>query len=175
MRVLYRSFTPSIIPTKQDSAGMSAKISIIDALPHHVSALKYNLRDEDNSEILRLGESIQHALWYSYKNSVYRKTVMIDNAPVAMFGCLGVLLGGKAQPWLLTSSEVKKVSPLKFCRIYQEEVENMLVMFPVLENLVDAQYVAAIRLLEIVGFSVGESEPLGYDGSMFRKFRIERY
>ena len=124
--------------------------------------------------MLNLGASIQHALWYGYKNSFYRRTALIDGVPVAIWGVCGVLLGGKGLPWLLTSPGVHQVSPLKFARIYQEEVKKMLDLFPLLENLVDAEYVAAIRLLEICGFSIGESEPLGYNGTMYKRFWIGR-
>ncbi len=174
VRVLYRNFTPSIVSDEQKGV-MSPEISIVDALPEHVSVLKSNLREEDKREVMGLGVSIQQSLWYGYKNSVYRKTALIDSIPVAMWGLCGVLLGGKGLPWLLTSPDVTRLSPLKFARIYQEEVKKMLSMFPILENLVDAEYAAAVRLLDIVGFSIGESEPLGYDGAMYKKFRIERH
>lgn len=174
MKVLYRNFTPSLIPTKQEGSSMSPEIDIVDSLPWHVSALKSNLREEDANEVLRFGASIQHTLWRGYRDSVYRKTALIDGKPAAMFGCVGVLLGGKAQIWLLTTPDIYKISPLRFTRTYQEEVKKMLGMFPRLENYVDAKYAAAIRLLEIVGFSIGESEPLGYNDAMFRKFWIGR-
>lgn len=173
MKVLYRNFTPELVSYDAGGTPMP-EIAIVDAEPWHVSALKANLREEDKAEVLGLGVSIQQSLWYGFKNSVYRKTALIEDKPVAMWGICGVLLGSKALPWLLTSPDVYKVSPLRFTRIYQEEVKKMLGMFPVLENLVDAEYAAAIRLLDIIGFSIGESEPLGYNGAMYRKFRIER-
>ena len=148
MRVLYRNFVPELVSYESEGTVMALEINIVDSLPWHVSELKSNLREQDKNEVLGLGVSIQHALWYGYKNSVYRKTALIDGVPVAMFGVCGVLLGSKGLPWLLTSSDVNKVSPLKFARIYQEEVKKMLAIFPVLENLVDAEYTAAIRLLD---------------------------
>lgn len=151
---------------------MAAEISIVDALPHHVSALKANLRDEDANEILGLGVSIQHSLWYGYKYSVYRKTALIDGVPVAMFGCIGALLGTRAEIWLLTSPDIYKVSSLRFSRTYQAEVHKMLKIFHYLENKVDARYDAAIRLLDITGFNIDDPEPVGVDGAMYRHFWI---
>jgi len=66
-------------------------------------------------------------------------------------------LGQVGTPWLLTSDAVKNISPLKFTRIYQQEVGKMKRLFPVLENYVDAEYNGAIRLLKIVGFELGEA------------------
>jgi hypothetical protein len=171
MKVLYRNFTPELV--SYESGGMPMpEISIIDSLPWHVSALKANLREEDKTEVLGLGMSIQQSIWYGYKHSGYRKTAFIDGAPVAMWGTIGVLLGGKAQLWLLTSPGVYKVSPLRFARVYQSEVQNMLKTFTLLENYVDARYDAAIRLLDITGFTIGDPEPTGVDGAMYRHFWI---
>ena len=41
-------------------------------------------------------------------------------------------------------------------------------------NIVDANYTAAIRLLDIVGFELGEPEPMGIHGKPFRRFEMER-
>lgn len=172
VKVLYRNFTPVLVSKEQEGAPMAPEISITDAMPWHVSALKANLREEDANEVLGIGVSIQQSLWYGYKNSVYRKTALIDNIPVAIWGAQGTLLGSSAQIWLLTSPGVYKLSPLRFARIYQAEVHKMLKIFPLLENSVDVRYDAAIRLLDITGFEIGEPEPTGVDGAMYRRFWI---
>lgn len=153
---------------------MAPEVTIIDSLPEHVAVLKSNLRAEDANEILRFGVSIQHALWRGYRQSVYRKTALIDGVPVAMWGCCGIMLGNKSQVWLLTTVDVHKISPLRFVRIYQDEVYKMLKLFPMLENYALAEYDAAIRLLDICGFSMDKPEPMGTHGAMHRKFWIER-
>lgn len=146
-------------------------VTIVDAIGPHTISLKDNLRTQDADEILRFGITVQHALWQSYKTSVIRKTALIDGRVAAMWGVAGVFMGRVGVPWLLTSPEVKKVSPLRFCRIYQIEVMNMLKLFPRLENYVAMEYTAAIRLLEIIGFTVESPQKLG--NGMFCKFWIE--
>jgi len=84
---------------------------------------------------------------------------------------MGVAMGNNALPWLLTAPCVKKISPLRFARIYQEEVISMLKIFKTLENYVDEEYSSAIRLLEIIGFILDEPQKIGV--GMFRKFRME--
>lgn len=147
-------------------------INIAPSEPWDVSKLRNNLRPEDENEILRFGVSIQYALWRSYRRALIRKTAFIDGQIAAMWGCGGTFLGNKGMVWLMTTPEVKKVSPLKFTRIYQEEVNNMLKMFKRLENYVDAEYDCAIRLLDIIGFTIEEPQKIGL--GMYRKFWIER-
>lgn len=150
-------------------------IPIINIVPSEscdVSNLRNNLRIEDANEILRFGVSIQYALWKSYRRAIIRKTAFIDGQIAAMWGCDGTFLGNKGRVWLMTTPEVKKISPLKFSRIYQEEVKNMLKTFKRLENYVDAQYDSAIRLLDIIGFNIEEPQRIGC--GMYRKFWIER-
>jgi len=174
MKILYRNFSPELVFHERKGVSMAPEITIVDSLPEHVGALKSNLRREDANEILRFGVSIQHALWRGYRGSIYRKTAFIDGIPAAMWGVCGALLGGKGQVWLMTTPDVYKVSPLKFARIYQEETRKMLRLFPLLENYALAEYDAAIRLLDICGFSMGEPEPMGINRALHRKFWIER-
>ena len=145
-------------------------VSIVPTVPAHIAALKRNLRQEDADEILRFGLSVQHALWYSYRRSLIRKTALIDGVVAACWGTSGVFMGNAGTPWLITSPEIKRVSPLRVAREYQKEVAEMLNIFPRLENYVDSSYSAAIRLLEIVGFTIEEPETLR--GSNVRKFWI---
>ncbi len=149
-------------------------VSIVPTIPAHINALKANLRPEDAAEILRFGVTIQKALWYSYKHSLIRKSALIDGEVVACWGIHGTFMGNTGQPWLMTTPGVKKVSPLKFARIYQQEVMEMLKLFPRLVNYVDSEYASAIRLLEIIGFTVEEPQKMGTEGGLYRKFRLER-
>ncbi len=143
-------------------------ITIVPTTPSHIAELKSNLRPEDADEILRFGVTIQRALWYSYKHSLIKKTALIDGKVAACWGVTGTFMGKNGVPWLMTTSEVKRVSPLKFVRIYQEEVHSMLKLFTGLENYVDAEYSSAIRLLEIIGFTLEEPQKVGT--GMYCKF-----
>lgn len=174
MKIIYRNFVPVLVSQDQIRESMVPKIEITDALPVHVEYMKSNLRKDDANEILRLGMTIQHSLWRGYRESVYRKTALVDGIPSAMWGVQGSLLGSKGRIWLMTSPEVYKVSPLCFARLYQEEVHKMLKIFQRLENFVDSSYTAAIRLLDITGFNIGDPEPIGVNGAMYRRFWIGR-
>ncbi len=174
MRVLYRTAIPEIVLIDRRGDSMSPEITIVDSTPEHVGALKSNLRAEDANEILRFGVTIQQALWRSYRDSIIRKSIFVDGKIAAMYGCSGVLLGNTGVIWLLTTNEVNKVSPLRFARIYQEQVQKTLKIFPTLFNYVDASYRGAIRLLENTGFIVYDAEKLGDNGALFRRFEIQK-
>jgi hypothetical protein len=158
--------------TDDGKAMQSPSVNIVETIPSHIAYLKTNLRAEDEAEILRFGVTVPHALWHSYKYSLIRKTALIDGVIAACWGIHGGLLGSKAQPWLLTTSTVRKVSPLKFVQIYQKEVAEMLKIFQRLENMVDSEYTAAVRLLEIIGFTVEKPEKI--NNGMYRKFWMEK-
>lgn len=148
------------------------EVTLVPAAPAHVRELRETIRDSDKREIEGYGFSCSKMLWRSYKGGLMNTTGLVDGKVAAMWGVGGSYMGETGQPWLLTSEEVNKISPLKFARIYQKEVMKMRKLFPHLENYVSADYEAAIRLLDIVGFSLGEPQKIG--SGMFRKFQMGR-
>ncbi len=148
-------------------------IEIVPTTPQHLRDLAINLRAEDKAEILAFGLTPEQALWRAFKSAVIKKTAFIDGQISAVWGCIGVFIGHTGRPFLLTTPQVYKVSPLKFARIYLSEVKEMLTIYEKLSSIVDAEYASAIRLLNIVGFDVEEPEPMGRDKKMFRKFSME--
>ncbi len=156
------------------NANTVPKIEIVPTEPWHIGELRGSLQAADAAEILRFGISIKEAAWGTYRKSVIRKTALIDGKVAACWGASGTLLGNNGVPWLLTSVEVTRISPLKFVTIYQQEVYAMLKRFHRLENYVDARHEAAIRVLDIIGFTVEEPVSYGFFHEQYRKFWIGR-
>jgi hypothetical protein len=154
----------------QDHVASQPEIIIIPTVPAHLREMAGILRPEDEQEIVSFGLTPKKALWQSYRHSVLRKTAFIDGKLAALWGCSGTLLSDNGRPWLMTTPEVKRISPLKFTRIYQQEALAMLEMFGQLCNFVETSYTEAIRLLEISGFTVEPPESLGPNGESFRVF-----
>lgn len=150
------------------------EIRIEETTAAHVRQLGDRLRPEDLREVEAFGFPTNKALWRTFKGGIMRRTVFIDGELAACWGCGGVPLSAEGRPWLLTTAVADKISPLKFVRIYQEEVFKMLQVFPKLVNWCDARYDKAMRLLDIIGFRIGEPEPLGMNGVLFRKFELSR-
>lgn len=160
----------AILISSEDIEPRVPVIEIMETLPSHIRAIK--LRHEDEEECLSFGISPMRALWASYRYGIFRKTYFVNGEIAAVSGCSGDLLGNEAQPYLLTSEAVMNISPLKLARIYQKEVYNFLSVFPILSNWVDSRYSSAVRLLEIIGFTIGAAKP--YGNGVFRQFRMEK-
>lgn len=147
-------------------------IEIIASTSAHVRELMGTIRPDDRRELEAWGFTCGRGLWRSYKHGLMNHTATIDGKVAAMWGVGGIYMGTVGQPWLLTSLEVKKMSPLKFAKIYQREVKKMLKVFKYLENYVLSDYNEAVRLLQIVGFKIGDPEPAGSKGELFCKFSM---
>lgn len=163
----------SLKVSNEDIKISSPIIEIVPTTPEHLRELAKTLRPEDEAEILAFGLTPEKALWRAFKSATIRKTAFIDGRIAAMWGCIGTFMGHTGRPFLLTSSEVHKISPLKFARIYLAEVKEMLTSYDKLSSIVDANHSAAIRLLGIVGFELSEPEEMGGYKKMFRRFSME--
>lgn len=162
----------ALVIENKDYVRDAPAITIAPTVAAHIRELQGTIRDEDRREIEIYGFSCAKGLWRSYKVGLMNRTALVNGKVAACWGCGGTYMGSTGQPWLLTSYEAELVSPLKFARIYQQEVFKMLELFPVLENYVAADYEKAARLLEIIGFTLGPPEILG--AGLYRKFTLER-
>src|SRR4051812_31279454 len=102
-----------------------------------------------------------------------RRTAFVDGEIAAMWGLGGVMLSDEGTPWLMTTPVVERV-PVSFVRIGRAQVAEMLSRRSRLANVVQASYLGACRLLEVLGFTLDEPIPLGPHGVPFRKFSMTR-
>lgn len=150
---------------------MKPIIQIVNMTKAHIIELADTMRDEDAHEAYSLGSTPLQLLQESYSNSLIRRTALVDGKVTACWGVCGDMLGKTGAPWLVTSKEVGKCSPITYAYIYREEVKKMAKLFPILENWVEASYFTSIRLLQLVGFEVQEALPHGPNNVLFRKLR----
>lgn len=148
------------------------RIEIVPSLSLHVPELSKTLREKDRLEAEGLGLEPHKGIYRAYKGACYRRTCLIDDEVAAMWGLHGTLLGTTARPYLITGTVCQRVSPLKFARIYKQEAMIMKELFPVLENIVDANYPEAIRMLKIAGFTVSDEVLEVTPGHWFRNFSM---
>lgn len=149
-------------------------IEIRDSVIKDVRELSKDFREKDRQEAINCGLVPHKALYQCYKQAVYKKTALIDNKVAAMWGVAGTLFGMTGQPYLVTGNSVYEISPIKFAKIYRNEVEIMKTLFPILENYVDASYEGAVRMLEIAGFKLDNPLELGPNKSLFYRFSLGR-
>lgn len=161
----------TLATTNQHYVPRSPQVEIVPTTAAHIRELQKSLRENDRREIEGYGFSSAQGLWKSYRFGLMNKTGLIEGKVGACWGVGGSFLGDLGAPWLMTSYEVEKISPLRFAKIYQNEVFNMLSVFPKLVNFVLADYEKAVRLLSIVGFTLGDPEPIG--NSIYRKFEMK--
>lgn len=146
-------------------------ITVVDALPEHVRELGYNQRQRDIDIANRMGILPHQALWRLYKKSIIRKTVLVNEKVIAIFGVNGAFLGKKANPWFVASPYVDDY-PIKLGFRYRSEIKNMLKLFHILEDLVPIEDEKTINLLKILGFKF--SGPESYKGIDFVRATLER-
>ncbi len=147
------------------------EVTLVPTEIRHVKEISDNLRDEDKAEALRIGVEPRKGCFYAYRSALWKRTALIDGQAAAMWGVAGNPLGLIGQPYLITTDRVRKVSPLRFSRIYRDEVSVMSRLFPILENYVDAEYKGAVRMLKIAGFELLGPETVKPSSALFYKFR----
>lgn len=151
-----------------------AEVTILPATLDHARLLAQSLRLEDARECLAISSQPFKSLWRSWRASPQlRKTAFVDGEIAAMWGCGGEWLGYEGLPWLLTAPPVEHI-PLKFLRECRAGIAEMLEMYPVLRNYVHADYVRSIRFLELLGFTIGQPQPYGPLGALFRPVSLTR-
>lgn len=143
-------------------------IEICPTTNKHLLELRDNLREDDRKEIACFGISNHDALWASWQNSIVCKTAIVEGQVAGIWGIAGCLWEGIGRPWILTAPICEKY-PIPFALLYRQEMKEMLKIFPILENYVDAAYHKSLKLLEIMGFTLYNAERYGPNGGMFRK------
>ena len=157
----------SVIVGAQENAHLSAKITIRDSTVCDVYALASNLRPADRAEVEALGISPRDGIRRSYRHAILRRTYLIDGEIAAMSGLCGAMLSDIGEPYLMTTP-IAATMPISFVKLARDAVDEMLAQRMRLEGYVAASYTGAIRLLDMLGFSLGE--PRLIRNTPFRKY-----
>lgn len=150
---------------------LASQVLIVDSEEHHAEELTKSLRENDKLEAVRIGLDPETAVLHSYNYGLYRKTGLITGKVAAMWGVMGTPIGIIGCPYLITGSEVYRISPIRFAKIYMKELKIMKSLFPVLENYVDASYIGAVRMLSLAGFKL--EGPVMLNNNSFYKFTTD--
>lgn len=147
--------------------------TITDTTPEHIRLLGDSLRAGDRHEITCMGLSPRKALWRSYRQSIRRRTGIVDGQIAACWGLGGGFLDDVGQPWLMTSPAIEKIK-MSFAREARAEVHSMLEIYPRLEGYVAASYGQACGFLRFLGFELGNPIEIGAGRELFYMYRMER-
>lgn len=149
-----------------------SRIEIVPAELPHLRAMESNMRPADRCEIAGLGVTVRRALWKAYRNSPVCKTALVDGEVAALWGvCVGLQSGTAKVPWLHTATAIEKI-PVSFVKLAKTELAAMIALYPKLESYVAAEYVGAIGLLKLLGFTIEPAAPVGAKGEMYSRFWV---
>lgn len=129
-------------------------IQILDTAPEHLRLMASTMSADTAETALKLGMSVNQALWKSFKMSIYCKTAFINGKIAAIWGVGGSPFSDIAFPWLVMSDEAGE-KPFKVAFIYRQELKKMQELFPTLVDYVNEKNEKAIRMLELMGFKIG--------------------
>lgn len=136
-----------------------------------VYALAKALRPRDRAECAGYGITPAKGLRASFRGATIRRTALIDGEIAAMWGSAGNALGHSAHAWLMTAPVIETM-PVAFIKEARREVQRMLQTHDRLVGEVAVDYPQAIRLLHVLGFTIGDAFDL--PGGRFYAFSIWR-
>lgn len=135
-------------------------ITMLPATEDDARELAPLLRAEDRDEVLALGLDPVDGLLHSVVGAREAWTYRADGRIVCMAGVAPLsLIGATGVPWLL-GSDLVLAHRRAFMVETRRTIGRWLTLFPMLRNVVDARYAAAIRWLGWLGFTIGEPFPL---------------
>jgi len=99
--------------------------------------------------------------------------VLVDGAPLAVFGCAETAVAEVGSPWLLGAVGVERYAR-QFIELGRSYVAHWALEYQDLYNVVDARNEPSINWLGRLGFVFGEPVPLGPDATPFLPFHLRR-
>lgn len=147
----------------------------VDTLPEHLVPVIVGMRKADVDEVwAAVHHTPAEAVEYCVENSTFRKTIMLGEDPIAVYGIVPASsLSDIGIPWLLGTERMKEIR-IQFVKETRQYVQDMLLEFPHLVNYVDVRNKMSIRWLKFLGFEFSEAEPFGMEGLPFHKFEMRR-
>lgn len=130
-------------------------IRIKDSIQEDIGHLVANLRLQDRIEVDLFDIDPEEFLNDMLEKALYKKTIFVDNKVAGMWGVSGELFG-TGWAYFLTGEEINRIHPIKFIRLYKQEIEAMKKMYQELCGFVDGSYKESIRTLELAGFTVSD-------------------
>ncbi len=129
-------------------------IRIENTTTTHLRLMAEVMKEDNAKTAIKLGISPRRALWKSWRNSVISKTVFINNEIAAIWGLAGSPFADVGFPWLVAAPCVDEY-PMRTAFAYRRALNEMQEIFPELEDYVDSTDEKAIRMLTLMGFTIG--------------------
>lgn len=146
--------------------------TIREARPADVRRMVHAMRPDDRAEIAAFGLDPKRLLRWLAADSVFVRAAEVDGSLAVLWGVQGQLAADTAYPWLFTAAPIER-APFAFAREARREVRGMLAQWRRLRVDAAATYQRSIRFWRLMGFRVGEPEPVPPHGVLFCSLTME--
>ncbi len=126
------------------------EIRIEPARAVHVGPVANNLSAEEDARTHRMGLRPRAALRRLVANSPYRRVILADGKPVAIWGVAGSLLASEAELWLVATPAARRIGR-RLARLVRPEVDDLAARHPRLRVTMAAEDAAALRFARFAG------------------------
>ena len=150
-------------------------VQIVPVTQELIEDMLPNVREADRLEFLAInGWSARRVLESGVKTSTVSAAGLVNGRVVTIFGVAPKsMIGGSGIPWLVATDELEKYQ-FTFLRRCRKAVNEMLSVYPYLENYVDERNHVAKSWLHWLGFHLDDALPYGNDGLNFHRFYMEK-
>lgn len=150
---------------------MGGIVKLLPVTHHHLLELARTMRPPDVAEVRACGMTPLHMLMHS-SSTGENFTATFDGEVAAIFG-VSKSHDEFAWAWVLTGAPVDRY-PVAFVRTYRQVVRAFLDVHAGLKQLIDARYVAALRVAQLAGFTIFEPIRFGPQLLPFRPVYLRR-
>lgn len=153
----------------------NGRIVLRDAKISDGVTVSRNMREADRKEIWSASRLRPYkACVKSLLDSQLAFAVELDGETVAILGAVTLsLINNRGLIWLLGTDGIDKL-PITFGRHTKDLIEEFFQEWDSLENWVHEENLKSLKWLKGAGFKIGDPQPYGVDGEIFRKIRRER-
>lgn len=149
-------------------------IKVAAATWEYGRAVAASLRPADAAEVWALARhSPLEAVTRSLEIPGEAYAFLVDDEPLAVFGCAETEVAEVGSPWLLGAEGVERHAR-KFLELGRSYVAHWAHEYTDLYNVVDQRNERSIDWLGRLGFTFGEPIPLGPDATPFIPFHLRR-
>ncbi len=138
-------------------------IRIVEAESRHLGMIVMRMSRADSLRIATLGLDARRVMRSFFRNSSYRRTLLCEDEPVAIWGVTGQLADSNGTLWLYLSDRAKH-KPLAIIREARRELTHIMATRRELVCYLHDDDPTAKRFAEFFGFQIGAPTPIAGTG-----------
>jgi hypothetical protein len=148
-------------------------IRIVDAEPRHVGMIARQMSESDCARFIGLGRDPRRVIRGFFRQSSYRRTALLDDEPIALWGVTGSLMSPAGLFWLQLSRAAKKF-PLRVVKEGRTELARIMEMRHEIVCYLHHDDTVAMRFAKFFGFEIAEPAMIEGIGFVARRGSLRR-